>query len=252
MSTSHTTTGTPVRRPQWWRAAADIASANRLAVLGFVGLLLVVAVAGGPVVRVFTDLDQSIVRGVLVASPGFMLALGLIVVLVQTGAHVAAGMTRRSFLRAATATSVLGVVIVGLGGTLALVVEGAVYRSLDIPHGGFGTGPAGVATGLWDEGIAVTVGVCTLASLAGVLAGLAVGAGFQRFGGLKGSVYLPLGALTLIAAMSQFDAHSADSLADRTGLGPSALAGLVGALTVVCAVVVVATLRSSPFRTPQA
>jgi hypothetical protein len=236
MSTSHTTTGTPVRRPQWWRAAADIASANRLAVLGFVGLLLVVAVAGGPVVRVFTDLDQSIVRGVLVASPGFMLALGLIVVLVQTGAHVAAGMTRRSFLRAATATSVLG----------------AVYRSLDIPHGGFGTGPAGVATGLWDEGIAVTVGVCTLASLAGVLAGLAVGAGFQRFGGLKGSVYLPLGALTLIAAMSQFDAHSADSLADRTGLGPSALAGLVGALTVVCAVVVVATLRSTPIRTPQA
>jgi hypothetical protein len=161
-------------------------------------------------------------------------------------------MTRRSFLRAATATSVLGVVIVGLGGTLALVVEGAVYRSLDIPHGGFGTGPAGVATGLWDEGIAVTVGVCTLASLAGVLAGLAVGAGFQRFGGLKGSVYLPLGALTLIAAMSQFDAHSADSLADRTGLGPSALAGLVGALTVVCAVVVVATLRSTPIRTPQA
>jgi hypothetical protein len=84
------------------------------------------------------------------------------------------------------------------------------------------------------------------------LAGLAVGAGFQRFGGLKGSVYLPLGALTLIAAMSQFDAHSADSLADRTGLGPSALAGLVGALTVVCAVVVVATLRSTPIRTPQA
>jgi hypothetical protein len=52
--------------------------------------------------------------------------------------------------------------------------------------------------------------------------------------------------------MSQFDAHSADSLADRTGLGPSALAGLVGALTVVCAVVVVATLRSTPIRTPQA
>src|SRR5699024_6988370 len=102
-----TTTAAPVRRPQWVRAAKDVAAANRFAVLGFVALALLVAVVGGPLVGALTDLDQSIVRGVLIAMPGFCLALGLIAALVSLGPHVAAGMTRRSFLQAAAATSAL-------------------------------------------------------------------------------------------------------------------------------------------------
>lgn len=178
---------TPVRRSQTRRAAEWLLWSHLYMAAWFWGIVLVLAV-GTSVVLSNDRFDQagtSTIGFGVQAGMWFSFAMAIALSLRQLGAHVAAGMTRRSFFRA---NSVVAAVMAGayaLVMVLLLWVESLVARAA-------GWEVRRISQMMYDS-VAELPGlfvVYFLVFLVGACAGLVVGMAYQRLGGLWGTVAL--------------------------------------------------------------
>ncbi|MGC5617450.1 hypothetical protein [Georgenia sp. Z1491] len=244
--TTPTTVSTVGRRarPQWVRAAASMLSVHGVVGAWFwVGAVVLVTLATLVVDR-FTTVRVSILQYASYAMLWFPFSIAVVVAAVLT-VYVANGMTRRSFIRGALASSVVVALGYGLVMALLLLVEGWIYGALGWAHGAMGTDDDGIVEGIWESGLLAPWGVATLMVLAGLVSGLAVGAGYYRFGGLRGTVLLPFALLPVLGAQVLIDLGRPDSVGHLAGLGDWVYP-IVGAATLVLAAFVVAVLRRAP------
>ncbi|QCB92482.1 hypothetical protein [Cellulomonas shaoxiangyii] len=211
----------------------------------FWAVALVCLVAASLVVwRVNGSVDVSVVQYARQATIWFPFSQAILLVAALLRPHVAAGMTRRTFLRAslltAVATGVLyTLVLVGL-----LLVERAVHGAL------------GWDTEVWDLPASADPEAGELLGLFGPamvlanLSGLLVGAVYHRGGAWWGTLTLPLTvAPVLVALAAGGEWFTWDALDPWAG----ATAGVVVALVLgaVTAVAYVLVLRSIAIRTPR-
>lgn len=233
--------------PQWLRVARSISGA--LAVVSawlWVLILVGVPVAAWAVHR-YATLDQSIAQYATYALTWVPFSVAVILASTQLTIHVANGMTRRSFVKAALAVVLTAAVLYGLLLAVVLLVEGAVYGSLGLPHGGAGTNAAnGVVVGLWERGFLASWASYGVVTLAGLVSGLAVGAGYYRLGGLRGSLLLPVGLLPVLAAQLIIDIDSPESLGTRLGLDLTWYLPAVVLLVLAGLVLFAALVRRTP------
>lgn len=224
---------TATRRPQWVRAAGSELAMHGYLAAWFWGFVVVATLVAFLVVDHFTDVRVSIVQYASYALAWFPFSLMIIVATMSFTIHVASGMTRRSFVRASLASSVVVAVGFGLVMTLLLLAEGGVYGALGIPHGGPGTGDEnGIVAGVWESGVLASWGTYSLIVLAGMVSGLLVGACYYRFKWLRGTLLLPLALVPVLGGQLLIDLGSPDSLGSRVDIG---LAWYVPALLLVVA-----------------
>ncbi len=203
------------------------------------------AVAAALVDRLGT-VETSIVQYAQQASMWFPFSLAVLTVATALTPHVAAGMTRRSFARAAVVVAV----VQGLGYTLAngvlLAAEGVLYRAQGWPQ----TVQETLVVS-WDgDGPQIAVQYLFLLVLA-PLSGLLVGIVYYRAGGWWGTVALPLTAGPLLLVMVMFSV-AVDPL-DVGGLVGGSLPGsaLLAALAVVAvALAFVRVARGATLKAP--
>ena len=98
---------------------------------------------------------------------------------------------------------------------------------------------------MWASGLLASWGTYSLLTLTGMVSGLLVGAGYYRFGGLRGTLLLPLGLVPVLSGQFLIDHHSPDSLGHRLGLEAVWYAPVVVVLAVLGAVGVAVILRRS-------
>lgn len=186
--TTTTRTAHPTRRaPQWQRSAVWQLGVYAYLMAWAWAIAVVVVVVILAIVSRSVNIELS---GVAFSHHAFLWFPFSIAIMVTTSlltTHVAAGMTRASFIKGA----IIAAVATGIGNavvaTLLLVAESAVYDRLGWVHG---SDDAGRAV-LQDGALAYAVGLALLFS-AGMVSGLLVGVCFYRFGGLGGILALPL------------------------------------------------------------
>jgi hypothetical protein len=184
MSTLQTPRSTPARRSQAYRAAAWLLTAHLYMAAWFWGGVVVVAVLGHVFFSRPAD-GSSVVGLAYQAGVWFSFGMGVALSLRELEANIAAGITRRAFLRANLAVAVgMGAVYAGamvtLQGVEALVLGAAGWE------------PRRVTSVLYDSmtdlpGLAL---VYLLAFTAAGLAGLVVGMAYYRLGGVWGTIAL--------------------------------------------------------------
>ena len=234
----------PVRRSQTRRAAWWLLSSHLYMAVWFWGIILVLTVAATVVFRadglgVRDDgTAASVVSMGTQAAMWFSFAMAIALSLRQLAAHLAAGLTRRSFVRANLVTvvgmaAVYSLVMVVLLVVEALVVDAAGWRARTV---------AGVSfDGVADAPRMFLVYLLVFATAA--FAGLVVGMAYHRLGGLWGTVALIPAIPPLFVVMML--------LVDRGSSGwlPAALDSdalrmlLTAAIAVVYAVVYQASMR---------
>lgn len=136
----------------------------------------------------FAEVSLSGMQFVHQAALWFQFATAINVVAVYLPVHIAAGTTRRSFLRGSLVAA--GAIAVGYAVVLALllVIEGQIYGALGWFHGGnYDPSATVLATGVWPY-LAGTI----LIFAAGTISGLLVGATYYRWGAIRGTLCLPL------------------------------------------------------------
>lgn len=175
--------------PQWIRALRW--QTARLAPLLLVGwaVLIVNAVVIVAIVSLFVD--QVVVSAMSIAVHvllWFPFSVAIIIAISHLPVHVAGGMTRRSFIRAALVWTVLiamanAAVSIGL-----FIIERAAYKQLGWVHAPTDGAETAVLEGgplLYGLGLA-------LLFASGMLSGLLAGTTYYRFGGWWGTLALPL------------------------------------------------------------
>ncbi|GAA1994159.1 hypothetical protein GCM10009718_34960 [Isoptericola halotolerans] len=163
-------------------------------------------------------------------------AIGIIATGALLRTHLAAGGTRRALVEGIARAAVLGGLAFGVATVLLTLAERGTFAALDRPWqgatGAFGLdGPAGVAGTVAAESLVIT----TYA-----LVGAAVLAGYQRWGGLRGTlaivpllvpgVLADLATRTGIFSIPLRDAAVGPVLGTAVALGGGALAAVLAAL----------------------
>lgn len=187
MSTVDAPRTAPARKSQTRRAASWLLWSHLYMAAWFWGAILAIAVVTSVVLSTdrFDAGGSSTVGFAMQAGMWFSFGMAIALSLRQLGAHLAAGLTRRSFWQAnvvvgAAMAAVYAVVMVAL-----LWVESLVVRAL-------GWEPRTITMVLYDSlsdlpGVFV---VYLLVFLAGSMGGLVVGMAYQRLGGLWGTIAL--------------------------------------------------------------
>lgn len=181
-----TRTAPVARRAQWLLAARWVLTFHARMALWFWGIALVVAVGALALLAPRVDIEMSAVQ--FVRAPAIWFPFGMMIALVS--AHLTPllgnGMTRRAFVRGA----LLAALVTGIGYsivvTLGIGVEGLVYDALGWRH----VNNDGRAV-LGANAVLSTVGAAAY-YVAGTVSGLLVGVTYYRFGGLVGTLTLPL------------------------------------------------------------
>ncbi len=180
--------------PRWRHAARQVMIANLQRAGWFWGGFVIVVCGGLFTVSRFTDVTVSGVQFGYHAALWFQFSIAISVIVIYLPVLVAAGTTRRSAFRgilvaeAATSAGYAAVI------TTFLLVEESVYRSLGWFHGSEDVAFLSVLhAGVWPYAWG---GAALFA--AATLSGLIVGATYYRWGGLRGTVTLPLTLSPLI------------------------------------------------------
>lgn len=195
--TSLPTQPTTAHRPQWVRAARVHLRIYlimwvwcwTLCLLGVTVAIVVANQLGG----VTMSFAQFVRNGPLV---WFLFSISIAVVASYITPHVANGMTRRSFARAALAAGAVSGVAHGATSAVFVLLEGVVYEQAGWPHLATEGKP-----GLWSSGAGPLLLDHTLASVAGTVSGLLVAVAYYRLGGWKGTAFLPLALLPILGLM---------------------------------------------------
>ena len=202
-----------------------------IALVGIVLASLVVWLVAGRV-------DQLIAPFAVQAGVWFPFSQAIAIGSVYLTVHVAAGMTRRTFVRAATVVAVG----TGVGYTAVLAVLVLAERAL---HGalGWGTGMSALGLPVGERSLGETA--AALAALAAPfvvanLSGLLVGIVYLRFGSLWGTLTLPLTVGPLVAVLYLLPFVPVLGLA--AGTGRAAVDVAIGAVAAALLAVVFATL----------
>ncbi len=229
------TTAPLKRAPQWWRLTRRLVRLQARLGAWTLGMALVAAVAVLAVVSRAVRPELSAVQFAQHAALWFPFAIAIILVSTYLPVHVASGMTRRSFVRGAVATSVIVGTGYALVVTLMLVVEAVAYERLGWFHGtAEDTGSqALLASGGWTH-----LWGLVLILVAGNLSGLLVGATYLRFGGWVGTLLLPLtvGVPVIGLSLVSLDPDAQFAPTDSTtaiATGGTALGLLLGLLLMV-------------------
>lgn len=191
--TSPTSSRQPVFRrrgrstSQWRRAAAWMLGFQ--AVLGawfwliaVVGVTVAILVIGR-----IASVEVSIMQFAAQGATWFPFALAVILATTQLGVHVANGMTRRSFTRAALVTCTISAIGYALVMVLAIRAEAALYARTGWPHV-VGSDDSAI----WENSFGPSLLGYGLVFLGAQVSGLLVGIGYYRFGGWWGTLLLPL------------------------------------------------------------
>ncbi|MFS0703871.1 hypothetical protein AB6N23_05045 [Cellulomonas sp. 179-A 9B4 NHS] len=211
-----------------------------IAVVGAVVATVVLAAVRDDVVTTVVGLARQ--GGIWV-----LFAQSIVLVAVYLRVHVAAGMTRRVFVRSSAVTAVGVGVLYGVVLTVLVLLEGVVHDAL-----GWDTtvtdallpGPHDSAAALLAEYVPMHV----VASVTGLL----VGSAYQRLGGWWGTLALPLTFLPLAALLSLSAGQVGPvTLAEPLGAGAATAVHVLGALvlTAVATAAHAAVTRSLPLRT---
>lgn len=135
--------------------------------------------------------DQVTSSGVAFTFHGalwFPFSVAIILSVTYLPIHVANGMTRRSFSRAAIAVNVIVGLINAVIAVLALLVERVIYDRLGWVHGG----NDGEGIPVFQGGV-LTYGLGLAAIfIAGQVSGSLIGVAYYRLGGIRGTLALPL------------------------------------------------------------
>ncbi len=211
-------------------------------------IALVVLLAATLIVwRVNGSVDVSVVAYARQSAIWFPFSQAILLIAALLRVHVAAGMTRRTFVRASLITAVS----TGLGYTLVLSALLVVERAL---HAAVGWDAEILEQGfeLTGRDFPAMVGELAPALVLANLCGLLVGVVYHRLGGWWGTVTLPLTVLPIVATLALagewFGPLPLDGFLDPAGAAPL-LTGAV--LALVTAAVYVALVRSTPVRTPR-
>ncbi|MGC5626726.1 hypothetical protein ACPYO6_00585 [Georgenia sp. Z1344] len=231
-------------RPQWGRATASMLGVHGVVGAWFWALAVVAVVVATLLVDHFTTVRVSVMQFAIYATLWFPFSIAVAIAVVLTTC-VANGMTRRSFIRGALASSFVAALGHGLVMALLLIVEGWIYGALGWAHGAMGTDDDGIVDGIWESGLLAPWAVIALMVLAGLVSGLAVGAGYHRFGGLRGTLLLPFALLPVLGAQVLVDLGRPDSVGNLAGLGGWVYL-IVGGATLVIAGYFAAVVRRTP------
>lgn len=209
--------------------------------------LVVLLVATLVVWRVNGTVDVSIVAYARQSAIWFPFSQAILLVAALLRVHVAAGMTRRTFVRASLVTAVATGMAYTLVLSLLLVVERALHAAV------------GWDTEILEQGFALTgrdfpamVGELAPALVLANLCGLLVGVVYHRFGGWWGTLTLPLTVLPIVATLAVAGEWFGSFPVQRLLAGATDARLLTGVvLAVVTAVAYVVLTRSTPVRTPR-
>jgi hypothetical protein len=187
MSTVEAPRRAPARKSQTRRAGEWLLWSHLYMAAWFWGVVLVLAVGTSALLSNdrFDQSGTSTIAFGVQAGMWFSFAMAIALSLRQLEAHVAAGMTRQSFLRANVAVASLMAVVYALVMVLLLWVESLVARAA-------GWEVRRVSQMMYDS-VADLPGlfvVYLFVFLVGACAGLVVGMAYQRLGGVWGTVTL--------------------------------------------------------------
>lgn len=170
----------------WVRAAKKLVGAQLVSGAWTWGILLVVGSVAIAILSSRDLLEISVFQFARYAGLWFGFTLALISAL-TVSLHVAAGLTRRSFVQATLVTALVSGVLYAVVLGIVLEAEGVVYRGIGVPQAGGEASPAfDPAAGF------ATVPGLAVSFVAGQISGLVVGMGYYRFGGLRGTAFLPV------------------------------------------------------------
>lgn len=245
--TSRTVTTAQERPTPQWRPVARrvlIVLLQRASWFWFSAVIIVCGVLF--TISRFTDVTLSGVQFVHQTALWFQFAMAISVVVVYLPVHVAAGTTRRSFIRGALIAA--GTTAVGYTAVLILLllVEGQIYGALGWSHGGDDQPSATVfALGVWPY-----LGGTILIFAAGTISGLLVGAAYYRWGGWQGTLALPLALapLLLVSVLVRTSVNQWSPLGSPTGAGSSWQPQLGVALLILAAMALQLLVRRVPIR----
>ncbi|NLF04288.1 MAG: hypothetical protein GX593_04705 [Actinomycetales bacterium] len=179
---------------------------------------------------------ESVVGSLSITPRNFLFAFAITILAVWFVPHVASGRTRRSLVTAGAAAVTVAALAYAVLLTVAFQVERPVYEA-----NGW---PLVIRTGhVFDS--SDQVGLVLLESFviaaAVGFAGLAVAAGYRRFGGVRGTVALLLTATPMLAATAALELRASSGLGEVLGVvglsAPVTLAVIaaLGALSLVTA-----------------
>lgn len=186
-STAPSTISATPRSPQWRRATRIMLRIGLEHAAWAWALAIVVVAAILFTISRFIEPQMSAVQFTYHAALWYQFAMVITAFMSYAGAHVANGLTRRSFIRAtlivAGATAIAYAAVI----TLLLLVEERIYRQLGWYHGLSNIDGEVLASGTWPY-----VWGALLIFAVGNLSGLLVAASYYRLGGWWGTVCLPL------------------------------------------------------------
>ncbi|MCM3661740.1 hypothetical protein M3148_12190 [Georgenia satyanarayanai] len=189
-----------VGRPQWVRSAVHHLQVYLLMwvwlwAIVVVGAALAIAVVDR-VGTVNVSMVQFVRTGPLV---WFLFSIAVIVATTYLTAHVANGMTRRSFLTGGLVAAVSSSVLHAVTAAGLLLLEGVLYDRMGWQHD---AEPGEEYTaGVWESGLGTLLVDHALLALSGTLTGLLVGITYYRLGGWWGTLALPLTISPILAVM---------------------------------------------------
>ncbi|HLS39671.1 MAG TPA: hypothetical protein VK038_02790 [Ornithinicoccus sp.] len=192
-----TTAATTRRRPQWLRVSAWLLRAYGKLMVWFWGVVVFFAVA---ILAVVSRFHEVRVSGLQFAQHGalwYPFSLAIILTSAYLGIHVASGLTRRSFALASLVVAASVSLVNAVAATVLLLVERAVYDGLGWYHGLVGEPVTREV--LADGPVVHAIGLFVVLT-AGMVSGTLVALAYYRFGGLTGTLTLPLSMLPLVVA----------------------------------------------------
>lgn len=194
MTTDTVSTVTTRRRPpQWRRATTWLSHVQIFLACWFFGVVLVVAIPGVLIASRYTDIAVSVLSMGLHAATWIPFSMSILTIASYLTAHVAAGMTRRSFSTGALLAAALTGALYTVAFTVLLAVERWLYstagwRHASISHDGL----------VFDPGVLTLAGGLMLLITSATVSGLLVGLFYYRLGAWWGTLALPVGLAPLV------------------------------------------------------
>lgn len=194
MTTDTVSTGTTRRRPpQWRRATTWLSHVQIFLACWFFVVILVVAIPAVLIVSRYTDIAISVLSMGLHGAIWVPFSMSIVTVAGYLTAHVAAGMTRRSFSTGALLAAVLTGALYTVAFTVLLAVERWIYTAQGWRHAS--TTHDGL---VFDPGVLTLAGGLMLLITSATISGLLVGLFYYRLGAWWGTLTLPLGLAPLV------------------------------------------------------
>ncbi|QOR72064.1 hypothetical protein IM660_07430 [Ruania alkalisoli] len=233
--------------PQWWRTMRWMLGMQAYLAAWFWGIILALEVLVLFAVSAVGEVSLSFLQFAVHGALWFPFAIMIGIAGAQITTHVAAGMTRRSFSRAALGTAAVLALGYGLLLSAGMVGEGVLYEAMGWPHVHVAN-VASPGTGVlepWTHGFLPAWFMYAVRTFSGAVAGLLVGIAYYRFGAWKGTALLPLTALPALLGQD----FLADLIGQGTGLHPVALAAISLVVPLLGALAVAALTRAVPLTT---